>query len=41
VPLGDKAIEAFCGALGFESAEMAAVAKAEAKKFRLGLGFEQ
>lgn len=38
VPLGDKAIEAFCLALGPEGAECARAAKAEAAKFRASLG---
>jgi toluene monooxygenase system protein E len=37
-PLGDKAIEAFCAGLGPEGAELAAVAKAEAAKFRADTG---
>ncbi|MBM3482789.1 MAG: toluene monooxygenase [Alphaproteobacteria bacterium] len=41
VPLGDAAIEAFCPALGPEGASLSAAAKAEAAKFRAGLGFGQ
>jgi toluene monooxygenase system protein E len=40
VPLGDKAIEAFCGALGKDGADFAAKAKAAAKKFRSDLGLQ-